>query len=211
MIKGLSRITRARLLLALIFATLPPGPASATNYLIDPKETRAEFELWFLGLLPLQGKFLRTAGTLEYDRATRHGSIDVIIDATTLAADNPRAQGLARGPEFFAVEKYPVIAFRSSRFVFGVSQLETIEGSLTLVGSTRPVVLTVIDSRCEVAVKLEPARCHAAAELVIKRSAFGMKAWPHAVSEEVTIRIAISARQSAEIAAPAASATPAKP
>ena len=189
---------RGEWLLAVMMASMAWQPAGAALYAIDPGATTADFDVRFLGLFPLHGKFLRTSGTLSYDRATRQGSIEVFIDTTTLVATNANAQALARGPEFFEVEKYPTIEFKSSRFVFDASRLKFIEGSLTLVGNTRPVVLTVTDSRCEAATENDPASCHAAAELVVKRSAFGMKAWAHTVSEEVTIRIAITARQFAE-------------
>ena len=174
-------------------------PVSAATYAIDPRETTATFDVRFLGLIPLHGKFLRTTGTLTYDRATKQGSIEVLIDATTLVAGNVKAQYTARGPEFFEVEKYPSIEFRSSRFVFDSSRLKFIEGDLTLVGSTKRVILTVTDSRCDVATEHESARCRAVAELLVKRSVFGMKAWARAVSEEVMIRIVITARQAPEM------------
>jgi polyisoprenoid-binding protein YceI len=187
--------------LAILTATMAASAlpaASAGTYTIDPRDTTANFDLRFLGLIPLEGRFLRTSGTLVYDRPTRQGRIDVRIDATTLVSDNARAQALARGPEFFDVEKYPSIEFRSSRFVFDASRLKFIEGSLTLVGTTQPVVLTVTDSRCDIAIEQAAGRCHAAAELVVRRSAFGIRAWAHTVSEEVTIRIGITARQALE-------------
>ena len=192
-----SRRGRAWLAAGIMVATCIPA-ASAGTYTIDPRDTTANFDVRFLGLVPLHGKFLRTTGTLVYDRPTRQGSIDVRIDATTLVSDNARAQALARGPEFFEVEKYPSIEFRSSRFVFDASRLKFIEGSLTLVGNTQPVVLTVTDSGCDVATEQEPGRCHADAELVVRRSAFGIRAWARTVSEEVMIRIAITARQAPE-------------
>ncbi len=179
-------------------------PVSATVYMIDARETTANFDVRFLGLIPIQGKFLRTTGTLVFDRATRQGSIEVSIDTTTLVASTARAQASARGAGFFDVEKYPAIEFKSSRFIFDESRLTFVEGSLTLVGVTQPVVLTVTDSHCDAAEEIEPARCRAAAELVVKRSSFGMKAWSHTVGEEVTIRINIRARQAPERQAPTA-------
>jgi polyisoprenoid-binding protein YceI len=173
-------------------------PAIATVYTIDTRETTANFDVRFLGLFPIQGKFLRTTGTLVYDRATRQGSIDVSIVTTTLVASTVRAQASARGAEFFDVEKFPSIEFKSSRFIFDESRLMFVEGNLTLVGVTQPVVLTVTDSHCDAADESEPARCRAAAELVVRRSSFGMKAWSHTVGEEVTIRINIRARQALE-------------
>jgi polyisoprenoid-binding protein YceI len=167
----------------------------AATYFIDPNDTTANFEVQFLGVFPLRGNFQRTTGTLSYDRATKQGSIEVLIDTSTLVSNNVRAQSLARGAGFFEVDKYPSIEFRSSRFVFGDSRLQSIEGSLTLVGKTQPVVLTVNDSGCDRETENAPVICHAMAELIVRRSAFGIKAWAHTVSEEVAIQIAITARQ----------------
>ena len=192
---------RISLRLAAMFAAIALQPAGAANYSIDSRDTSASFDVRFLGLFLLHGRFLRTTGTLSYDHATRQGSIEVSIDTTTLVSNNAKAQSLARGPEFFEVDKYPAIDFKSSRFVFDARRLKFIEGSLTLVGNTQPVVLTVTDSRCDTETAEESSSCHANAQLVVKRSAFGMKAWAQTVSEEVTISIAITARQSPESAA----------
>lgn len=189
---------RSWLAVVLVSGAFASMPVSATVYTIDARETTANFDVRFLGLIPIHGKFQRTTGTLVFDRATRQGSIEVSIDTTTLVASTARAQASARGTEFFDVEKFPSIEFKSSRFVFDESRLTFVEGSLTLVGVTQPVVLTVTDSHCDAANEGEPARCRAAAELVVKRSSFGMKAWSHTVGEEVTIRINIRARQALE-------------
>ena len=209
-----NRRWRALGVMAVMLGALTWQPAGAAVYTIDPRDTTASFDVRFLGLFPLHGQFLRTSGTLLYDRETRQGSIDVSIDTTTLVSNNARAQSLARGAEFFEVEKYPSIEFKSSRFVFNERRLRFIEGSLTLLGNTQAVVLTVTDSHCDAALEQEPAACHANAELVVKRSDFGMKAWSTTVSEEVTIRIAIAARQtpaSAALAAPSSATAKAQP
>lgn len=177
------------------------GVANASVYNIDPRETTANFSVNFLGVFPIHGKFQRTTGTLNYDRATRQGSIEVVIDTTTLVASTAHAQTSARGMDFFEVDKYPSIEFKSSRFVFDENRLAFIEGSLTMVGNTRPVILNVSASSCDTATASEPARCHATADVVVKRSNFGMKAWARTVGEEVTIRISIMARQAKEIEA----------
>lgn len=189
--------SRRTLLVALLLASTAL-PATAATYRIDPKDTTANFEVKFLGLLPIRGEFRRTTGTLVYDIATKQGSIEVFIDATTLEASTPTAQSSARGPEFFEVDKYPSIDFKSSRFVFDENRLKSVEGNLTMVGKTRQVALIINDSECVAAVEQEPARCRAVAELRVKRSTFGMTAWSHAVGEEVTIRIVLTARQVAD-------------
>ena len=191
------RIAAHALLTAMLFTSVGM-PTHAATYRIDPRDTTAHFEVRFLGVFPIRGEFRRTTGALIYDAASRQGSIEVFIDTTTLEASTTGAQESARGPDFFEVDKYPSIDFRSSRFDFDENRLASVEGNLTLVGKTRPVVLTVTESRCAGATEQEPAHCRAAAELQVKRSDFGMKAWSHTVGEEVTIRIVITARQVAE-------------
>lgn len=172
----------------------------AATYRIEPAETTARFEVHFLGVFPIRGDFRRTTGTLYYDPATRQGNIDVAIDTTTLEASTSKAEANARGADFFNVEKYASIDFKSSRFVFEEDKLRAVEGALTLVGMTKPVVLVVNESKCEPAREREAAYCRADATLTVKRSDFGMKAWSHTVSDEVVIRIAIMAKKAPESA-----------
>lgn len=188
-----------RMLATALFAFVGVGASvcetvNAATYIIDPRETTSNFYVRFLGVFPIHGKFQRTTGTLTFDRASRQGSIDVVIDTTTLVASTARAETSARGPDFFEVDKYPVIKFTSSRFVFDENRLASIEGNLTMVGNTHPVILNVSRSNCESATGTVPARCLATADLVVKRSVFGMKAWAHTVGESVRIGIDISAR-----------------
>ena len=180
---------------AIILAFLMPGlgNAEATNYRIDPTETTASFEVRMLGIIPIRGNFKNTTGDMQLELASHSGSIEVRIDAATLVANSVRAQAAARGADFFNVEKYPRIEFKSSRFVYEDSQLHAIEGRLTLMGATQPVTLAVSRATCKPATDREPPVCRAEATLTVKRSAFGMKRWSHSVGDIVTIRIALVA------------------
>lgn len=201
----------AAAVLACVLGGLACATAQSANYTIDAAKTTAGFEARFLGLLPVHGEFRRTTGVLIYDRETRQGSIEVAIDATTIDAALPRVKSLARGPEFFNVEKFPSIEFRSSRFVFDSARLKSVEGTLTVLGLAQPVTLTVSESRCEASSAEESAHCHATAELVIQRSNFGMKSWAGTLSDDVTIRVAIMAHESAMPAVAVTGADAAKP
>ncbi len=201
---------RRGLQFALLLSTFAM-PAAAATYRIEPAETTAAFEVRFLGLFPLRGDFRRTAGTLVFDPQTRRGSIEVSIDTTTLEASVRKAESSARSADFFHVDKFASIDFKSSRFVFDESRLRSIEGTLTLVGVTRQVVLQVSNVQCEPAADRARAHCRAVAELVVKRSAFGMTSWGHSVSDEVSIRLAIVARQVTDVAADSGAPTTALP
>lgn len=181
-----------------IFAllALQSGGVGATNYRLDPKETTSSFEVWLFGIIPVRGHFKHTTGGMGYDPANRLGNIEVLIDTTTVEANSARANAAARGPDFFNVDKYPRIEFKSSRFVFEGARLRVIEGMLTLTGNTQPVTLAIHHAVCKLApasTPATPAVCRAKATLTVKRSAFGMKSWPHSVGDDVTINIAMVA------------------
>ena len=172
------------------------------QYIIDPLETHSRFEVLFLGLMTVRGKFSRTTGNLIHDPARTdaqsrtNDAITAVIDATTLYTNVLNANAankVLRGPDFFDVEKFPAIEFKSSRFVWEGERLTGIDGSLTLLGKTRSVTLVVHKSGCVPAGATKRARCHADAELNIKRSEFGMKAWSASVSDDVKIIIELVA------------------
>ena len=175
---------------------------AAPQYIIDPLETHSRFEALFLGLMTVRGKFSRTTGNLIHDPARTdaqsrtNDAITAVIDATTLYTNVVNAHAankVLRGPDFFDVEKFPVIEFKSSRFVWESERLTSIDGLLTLLGKTRPVTLAVYKSGCAPANAIKRAHCTADAVLNIKRSDFGMKAWSASVSDDVKIIIELVA------------------
>lgn len=181
------RLVSAAALAGLLCAGV--ATAAPVTYRIDPIETRASFEVHFLKLFPIRGEFRRTTGTIVHDAATRSGTVEVAIDATSVESANASAQASARGPEFFHVDKYPSIDFRSQALVYEGERLKAIEGTLTLLGVAQPVTLVVTDSQSD------SGQCRASAELIVQRSKFGMKAWSHTLGDQVLIRVEIVARE----------------
>ncbi len=171
-------------------------------YIIDSLETHSRFEVMFLGFMRVRGKFERTTGTLHHDPARideqgrTNDAITAIIDSTTLSANVVNANAtnkVLRGPEFFNVEKFPSIIFKSSRFLWNSDRLTGIDGTLTLLDMTRPVTLIVQKSGCTPSNTVKRARCTAEAFLKVNRSEFGMKAWSASVSDEVKIIVELVA------------------
>lgn len=179
------RISR---LAALAFAFSAPWVAG-TVYRIDPLQTRADFSVRFLGVIPIHGQFASSRGTLEYDGERRGGKVEVIIDANSLYGGGDTA----RGADFFAVDRYPTITFRSTRFIWGAEHLKAIEGQLTLTGTTQPVTIDIESSGCIPQTGREPARCHAEGEVTVSRTRFGMTGWQRTVSDDVVIHIRLAA------------------
>jgi len=189
----------ARLVVALT-ALLWMGAAHAARYEIDPLQTRTTYETRYLGFIPVRGVFERMTGVLSYEPGKpigeREAVIHVIIDTTTLKPSNFDSESkrrMLRGPEFFDVDRFPIIEFKSSRFRYEAGKLIAIDGDITLLGVSRPVILKVSKSGCEVANPARAARCTASAELTLKRFDFGMKSWFGTVSDDVTIAVELVA------------------
>jgi polyisoprenoid-binding protein YceI len=187
----------AACLATIVFAS---RAAHAEKFEIDPAQTKTTYETRYLGVFPIRGVFERMTGTLHYLPAKpvgeREPRIHVVIDATSLKPstfDTKAKRDMVRGPEFFNVEKFPTIEFKSSEFRYAAEKLVAIDGTLTLVGVSKPVTLLISKSGCEPSTASRAARCTATAVLNVQRSQFGMTGWDKLVSDEVKIGVELVA------------------
>jgi polyisoprenoid-binding protein YceI len=175
---------------------LSAGTVFAARYDIDTAETKTTYETRYLGFVPVRGYFERMTGTLNYEPSKpvgeRDPSIHVVIDATTLVPttfDSEAKRRMLRGPEFFDVDRFSTIEFKSTKFRYEADKLVAIDGNITLLGVTKPVTLTVMKSGCEPATPTRAARCTASTEVTVKRFEFGMKGWSGTVGDDVKIGV----------------------
>jgi polyisoprenoid-binding protein YceI len=166
----------------------------ADQYTIDPNHTYPTIEYNHFGFSVQRLRFDNTTGQIDLNPSELNtGTIDVAIDANSVDSGNAEFNEHLRGSEFFDVAKYPKITFKSTRLRLGGGKIIEIAGNLTIKSITRPVNLAVVSFRCmQHPVKLTDA-CGANAETRIKRSDFGLGKHAPAVSDEVTVRIAVEA------------------
>jgi polyisoprenoid-binding protein YceI len=176
---------------AAIFAAVA---GAQETYNIDPVHSQPNFEVQHMGYTIQRGSFMKSTGKVTIDRAAKKGSIEVSIDATSIHTIDPRLDTHAKSPDFFNVEKYPTITFKSTNLVFDGDRVVEVNGELTLLGVTKPVVLKVANERCgEHPINHRPM-CGAEATTTVKRSDWGMKyGLPRAVGDDVRIVIPIEA------------------
>ena len=172
------------------------GASAQETYNIDPVHSQPSFEVQHMGFSIQRGSFMKSTGKVTIDRAAKKGSIDVTIDATSIRTIDPRLDTHVKSPDFFNVEKYPTISFKSTDLVFDGDRVVEVNGELTLLGITKPVVLKVTNERCgEHPINKKPM-CGAEATTTVKRSEWGMKyGLPRAVGDDVRIVIPIEAYQ----------------
>jgi polyisoprenoid-binding protein YceI len=117
--------------------------AQTSTWNIDPAHSTAQFTVRHLAISNVTGSFTKVTGTVvlnenDITQSQVSASIDVSsVDTRVEARDKD-----LRSPNFFDVEKYPTIEFKSKRIVSSGGKLQVI-GDLTIHGTTREVTLEV--------------------------------------------------------------------
>ncbi len=186
------RLTAATVTLAL---AITAGRATAEDtYTIDPVHSQPIFEVQHMGFSLQRGSFGKATGTITLDQAAKKGTVNVLIDATSIKTIDPRLDNQAKSEAFFDVARYATLTFRGSNFVFDGDRVVQVDGDLTMLGVTKPVSLKVVNYTCGEHPMNKKSMCGAEVTTTIKRSEWGMKyGIPKAVSDEVKIIIPIEA------------------
>ena len=178
------------------FATLVllvAGPVRGEDWTIDARASAATFRVRLFGLLPLGGGFSDLAGSIRVDRAAGQARVDATLDATSAVMPNPSHTLWVRGEEFFDVERYPEIRFRSKAFPLAVlTDGGDIAGRLTVRARTKRVTFTIEPAQCDVS---GDAACSVEVVGSIRRGDFGMETRRGTLSDRVTLRFTIVARR----------------
>ena len=167
--------------------------AAPESYTVEPNHTIPRFSVNHLGFSTHMAQFSKTAGKIMLDTAAKSGSLDITIQAASFDGGNEAFEKHVRGPDFFDVEKFPTMTYKSTKFNFTGDNLTSVEGNFTMLGVTKPLTLAVTGFRCGNHPFNKKAMCGADASAKLKRSDFGMKTFIPAVSDEVTLMIQVEA------------------
>ena len=193
----------SRLLSVLLVASFPLAAlASPQTYAIDSSHSYPNFTINHLGMTTIHGRFDKMTGKVTLDPAAKVGSLEAkIATATISTGDGKRADGTRsrddhlRSADFFNSAEFPEMVFKSTRLNFNGDNIESIDGTLTLLGVTKPVKFNVTSFKCGPHPFNKKAMCGAYVEGSIKRSDFGMKYGAPAIADEVKLAIGVEAYQ----------------
>ena len=164
----------------------------AGTYALDPAHTNVEFAVKHMMITTVKGRFGDVRGTVAIGESG-DAQVDVTIAASSIDTRVEPRDNHLRSPDFFDVENFPELRFRSTR-VEKSGEGYRLVGDLTIRGVTKPVTLTVTEEGTGV----DPWGTRKAAFSAtgrINRSEFGLT-WNAAletggvlVSEEVKLSI----------------------
>ena len=169
--------------------------AKPITYEIDSSHTFPAFEADHMGGLSLwRGKINSTSGEIVLDKEKETGSVNVIMDMSTIDFGHEGMNKHAKNSDMFDVEKYPEAVYKGNLTDFIDGAPTKVKGSLTLHGVTKPVDLDIKSFKC----RLHPFKlkqvCGADAYGNIMRDDFGVDyAKRLGFKMEVALRIGVEA------------------
>ena len=169
--------------------------AKPITYEIDSSHTFPAFEADHMGGLSLwRGKINSTSGEIVLDKDKETGSVNVIMDMSTIDFGHEGMNKHAKNSDMFDVEKYPEAVYKGNLIDFIDGAPTKVEGSLTLHGVTKSVDLDIKSFKC----RLHPFKlkqvCGADAYGNIMRDDFGVDyAKRLGFKMEVALRIGVEA------------------
>ena len=178
--------------------TTQARPVAISTWQIDPKHSTAEFAVRHMMVATVKGHISGIDGTIRLDEEhPTKSSVEASLDPSTIDTRETQRDAHLRSADFFDVERFPTITFRSTGIELAGGRYLVL-GDLTMHGMTRQVTLdTVLEGR-----QRDPwgsERAGLSAQAVIDRREFGLN-WNQAleagavlVGNEVKVSIELEA------------------
>jgi len=139
---------------------------------IDSTRSQVSFAIRVLSVTTTRGRFNKVRGQLHIDEQNPANSwVEAEIDAASINTHNRLRDTHLRSNAFFAVKKYPTIAFRSTRVEHIGGNAYKVTGNLTLLRTTKPITFDVSYSGQSAGLN---ARASLTARATINRHDFGL-------------------------------------
>src|SRR5512134_1137903 len=108
---------------------------STERWQIDSSHSGIHFTVRHLVIAKVRGQFSRWTGALEAPGTDfARGSLDVVIDASSIDTSVKDRDAHLRSADFFDVERYPEITFRSTNVNQTGADRLRVDGVLTIKG-----------------------------------------------------------------------------
>ena len=202
----MKRLTAVALALAAPLGAL----AAESTWNLDSNHTHSAFTIRHLVITNVRGEFGKTSGTVKLDDAdVGKSSVEATIETATIDTRVPDRDKHLRSPDFFDVEKYPVMTFKSTKVEKAGEGKLKVSGNLTIKNVTKPVVLEVTGPTAEIKDPGGKVRRGISAVTKINRREFGLN-WSKTIEAGPVVGDEASIEIEAELVKQAATQAAAK-
>ena len=180
------------LLVVFTIMAIAPAKAEIEAYEIEKPHSQVLFFVSHLGFSKSQGEFLDYDGTIEFNRSEPQKSrVDITIKTDSIDMDDQKWNDHMKNEDFFNVEKYPAMTFKSTNIEVTGEKTAKITGDLTILETTKPVTLDTTFNKAGKHPFGDKYVAGFSAKTMIKRSDFGMVYGLPAIGDDVEIMIEI--------------------
>ena len=117
------------------------------NWKIDPTHSTIEFSVKHMMFTTVRGRFGEFDGTVEINSENLLASkAEGTIDLASIDSRDQQRDAHLRSADFFDVENYPQMSFRSTRIEALDGNEYEVYGDLTIKGTTREVAFDVVSA-----------------------------------------------------------------
>jgi polyisoprenoid-binding protein YceI len=118
--------------------------AGAAEWNIDAPHSSVGFSVRHLVVSKTTGHFTAFSGTVNFDgQNVAGGSAEWSIQVASIDTDDKKRDDHLRGADFFDVEKFPAMTFKSKKVIPGEDRKFQLLGDLTIKGITKEVTFDV--------------------------------------------------------------------
>ena len=169
---------------------------AVSTWNVDPVHSVAEFKVRHMMISNVKGHFTGIEGSLYLDSNDINNSyVEAKIDAASINTRDPQRDTHLKSADFFDVEKFPTLSFKSTEVNRNFDGEIDVIGDLTIHGITRKVVFVVEGPTAAATDPWGNIRVGLSATTKIQRKDFGLT-WNAAletggilVGEDVTITL----------------------
>jgi polyisoprenoid-binding protein YceI len=120
--------------------TVATPQTSTSTWNIDPSHSLAEFKVKHMMIANVKGHFSKVSGALFLDESDLANSrVEATIEAASIHTRDDQRDTHLKSADFFDVEKFPTLHFKSKGITIVRDGELSVEGDLTIHGVTRRV------------------------------------------------------------------------
>ncbi|MGA3210988.1 MAG: YceI family protein [Terriglobales bacterium] len=125
-------------------STLAVPRTATTTWNLDPAHSVAEFKVKHMMISNVKGQFTRLLGAMVLDESDISKSrVEASIEAASIHTRDEQRDAHLKSADFFDVENFPTLTFRSARITRTADGELSVTGDLTIHGVTRNVMFAV--------------------------------------------------------------------
>jgi len=166
------------------------GPVRGASYVVDPTHTFVNYEMGHYGTTTNRGRFSTKDGLVRIDPSGTGAKVDITMDISSINTGVDLLNRHLLSKDFFNVAEFPTARFVADKVDFSGDKVTQVNGTLTLMGQTRPVLLKANRFNCYLSPLINRQICGGDFETTVERSQWGIS-WGLAFGFEDKVRLLV--------------------